>query len=141
MWHPEFDQRLRSWYDLRQHCQKIPLEPCLLSINDWWMQAPWRPYYLHWDDIETWPDPWELLADNIFCDLARALGIMYTIMLMQREDTPNPALAQGQDCNLVLVQDGKYILNWGHGRLLNIASADIKILKKIDSSQLQHLLS
>jgi hypothetical protein len=140
MWPGTFEERLPEWRRLRDQSTEQDLESALQSINDWWQHTPWRPYYLHWDDQKTWPDPWSLLADDVYCDLARALGILYTIMLMERKDVVAVELVQTEESNLVLVNKGKYILNWGLGELLNIDSADIKIKKRLDSEAVRHLL-
>lgn len=141
MWPATFQDRLIEWYHLRQQCSKGPLEQCLLTINDWWFQSPWRPYYLHWDDRQTWPTPWDLLADNVFCDLARALGILYTIMMVEHPEVGKLELTQCDQSNLVLVNDGKCILNWSQGEILNITSTKINILHRLDSGVLHHLMS
>jgi len=140
MWCANYQDRLLQWADLREQCRGQGIEQALISINDWWLQSPWQPYYLHWDDSQTWPDPWDLLSDNVFCGLARALGIVYTIMLMEHKKIHEVSLIQTQDDNLVQVNSGKYILNWTAGELLNIRSANITIKKRIDSTKLQHLL-
>jgi hypothetical protein len=140
MWLAQFEDRLQDWYDLRFRCAQQPLDTCLVDINRWWFAAPWRPYYLHWDDHPTWPGPWDLLADNVYCDLARAAGIVYTILLLDRTDTGMIEIADTDRGNLVLVQGGKYILNWEPDEVLNINSTNIVINKSLDSSKLVHLL-
>lgn len=83
--------------------------------------VPWRPYHLHWDDFATWPDPWELLSDNIYCDVARGLGIMYTISLLDRADFADAELVlTDEGHNLVQVCQTKYILNWDQDTVVNI---------------------
>jgi hypothetical protein len=135
VWPDRYEDRLAAWCRLRQDNQTNSLEQALLNINDWWQQCPWIPYYLHWDDMEQWPDPWDLLADNYFCSLAKALGIVYTIHMLSRPDITCTELAANTDSadNLVLVNKGKYILNWEAGRLLNITSPEINITRSIDS--------
>ena len=135
MWPDRYEDRLAAWCQLRQDNQTNSLEQALLNINDWWQQCPWIPYYLHWDDMEQWPDPWDLLADNYFCSLAKALGIVYTIHMLSRPDITCTELATNADSadNLVLVNKGKYILNWEAGQLLNITSPEINITRSIDS--------
>lgn len=140
MWLPHFEDRLQDWYDLRFHCTNQPLDACLADINRWWFAAPWRPYYLHWDDHPTWPGPWDLLADNVYCDLARAAGIVYTIMLLDRKDIGIIEISDTDRGNLVLIDRGKYILNWEPGEVLNISSTNIVVNKSLDSSKLVHLL-
>lgn len=135
MWPTRYEDRLSQWHQLRQDNQTNDLETALLAINDWWQQCPWTPYYLHWDDLEQWPDPWDLLSDNHFCSLAKALGIVYTLHMISRSDITCTELAvNGSSAdNLVLINKGKYILNWEAGQLLNITSPEINIIRSIDS--------
>ena len=120
MWPATFAARLKSWNLLRDRCQNLPLESAADEINSWWFRAPWRPYYLHWDDQATWPDPWQLLSDDVYCDLARALGIVYTISLLDRADMAPATLVLTEDgSNLVLIAKEKYILNWEAEQIVN----------------------
>ena len=140
MWPTQFEARLKGWNDLRSICVNLDTDDCLQKINRFWMNTPWQPYYLHWDDQKTWPDPWQLLSDNVYCDLARSLGIVYTILLLERTDTGSAEIAETDRGNLVLVGGGKYILNWDPDEILNNPSTEIKITRKLDSSKLVHLL-
>jgi hypothetical protein len=120
MWPVTFDSRLQAWIELRSCCQSLDLENALTAINRWWFNTPWQPYYLHWDDQADWPDPWQLLSDNVYCDLARSLGILYTISLLERADMADAELVLADDgSNLVLVAKEKYILNWNKDSIVN----------------------
>jgi hypothetical protein len=125
MWPTTFDARLTSWTQLRDHCQTLPLESALAAINAWWFNAPWQPYYLHWDDQPSWPDPWQLLSDNVYCDLARGLGIVYTISMLDRADmAPTTLILTKDGSNLVQVTKEKYILNWEAECIVNTNRVD-----------------
>jgi hypothetical protein len=131
MWPITFAIRLESWNDLRERCQTLPIEQALDAINSWWFAVPWRPYYLHWDDQANWPDPWQLLSDNHYCDLARGLGILYTITLLDRADLNDATLVLTESGdNLVLVAKSKYILNWDRGTIVNTIQA-VNIKKQL----------
>jgi hypothetical protein len=136
IWPNRYEDRLSRWLRLREDNRDNDLETALLNINDWWQQPPWVPYYLHWDDMEDWPDPWDLLADNHFCSVAKALGIVYTLHMISRPDITTLQMAVNRDSadNLVLVNEGKYILNWTQGQLVNITSPNINIIRAVDSS-------
>ena len=124
MWPVDFADRLESWNTLRNQVQNLPTEKTLELINHWWFDVPWRPYYLHWDDLSNWPDPWQLLSDNHYCDLARALGILYTITLLNRTDLSDATLVLTETGdNLVLVAKSKYILNWDRDTIVNTIQA------------------
>ena len=84
------------------------------------MSTPWTAYHLHWDDQCQWPDPWQMLQDNVFCGLARALGISYTVGMLDRADLTDAVLAECDGDNLVLIQQAKYVLNWDRDSIVNI---------------------
>ena len=131
MWPATFSARLESWNALRDSCANLPLDQALATINEWWFNVPWKPYYLHWDDQQDWPDPWQLLSDNIFCDLARGLGILYTITLLDRADLTSARLVlTDSGDNLVSVSKEKYILNWDRDTIVN-TNQEVKIKKQL----------
>ena len=119
MWCQTFEQRLAAWNSLRDRVRDQSKPDALREINAWWQQTPWRAYHLHWDDRRDWPDPWQLLSDNIYCDLARGLGILYTITVLDRDDMQDAELIETEQGNLVQLEGGKYILNWGRDLGLN----------------------
>ena len=137
MWPVTFSDRLAAWADLRSQCQSLDLESALSTINDWWFTTPWQPYYLHWDDQPKWPDPWQLLSDNVYCDLARGLGILYTVSLLDRADMADAELVLAEDgSNLVLVAKEKYILNWNRDLIVN-THQEVKTIRKLKQHQIK----
>jgi hypothetical protein len=132
MWPTQFERRLESWNNLRQTAKQLPTNGCLQQINAWWQSSPWVPYHLHWDDRPTWPDPWQLLSDNVYCDLAKALGIMYTLVLIDRPEFANARLIETENSNLVQIDQGKYILNWGRDIVLNNNLEQTTIRNSVD---------
>ena len=138
MWPKTFQLRLDAWANLRQQIQNDNAEQALIKINQWWFQTPWRAYHLHWDDRETWPDPWELLSDNLYCDVARGLGILYTISLLDHADLTDAELVSTDSGdNLVLVAKRKYILNWSPDTVVN-TNHKLEINKRLTQSQVQN---
>lgn len=141
MWPKNYTVRLQEWVALRDRISsESDVATALASINSWWFRTPWCPFHIHWDDHKEWPNPWELLSDNIYCELARGLGIMYTIMMIDRNDIVDPCLVQTDEYNLVLIDDGKYILNWSADEILNIDSQPLNIKKVLHPTDLSHLL-
>ena len=120
MWPKVYQDRLSEWYALRVRCHNLALESCLAAVNQWWFATPWCAYSLHWDDRDLWPDPWQLLEEPRLCPLARGLGIMYTLAMLDREDFNDARLTERADNNLVLVHKEKYILNWYPDQIVNI---------------------
>ena len=137
MWLDRFEDRLKSWSDLRSHCEELSLEQALDHIANWWGHAPRVNHAIHWNDQSNWPDPWDLLADNSYCELAIALGMSYTINMLEKFDcTVEIAQAtddQGSEYNLVLVDNGKYILNYDPWEVVSKEQFKFKITKTIDA--------
>ena len=117
-WYNSFSDRLSAWAHLRSNLS-TDTERALSDINQWWLRTPWTAYYLHWDDRAEWPDPWQLLSDNVYCDLARGLGILYTLAMIDRPDITDAVLAETDQTNLVLVNNEKYILNYFTDTIVN----------------------
>ena len=70
------------------------------------------------------------MSDNIYCDLARGLGILYTISLLDRADLTSAKLVlTDEGTNLVLVEKEKYILNWDQDNVVNTFQ-EVKIKKQ-----------
>ena len=132
----KFEDRLVQWNHLRENNQSNELETALLAINDWWQLLPLDSHYLHWDDVDRWPDPWDLLADNIFCSVTKSLGIVYTLHMINRSEINDLQFVQTKEGdNLVRVNQGKYILNWAPGEMLNTSTAQkIQITQMMDAS-------
>ena len=120
MWPKQFGDRLAAWNQLRNQSLAQPVDQALASINAWWFDTPWIPYHLHWDERDKWPDPWQLLEDNIYCPLARGLGILYTIAIINHPDIDSAELTEVDSDNLVLIDKKKYILNWDRHEIVNI---------------------
>jgi hypothetical protein len=137
MWPKTFAERLESWAQLREQASTADAETALAAINSWWFQTPWRAYHLHWDDQAVWPDPWQLLSDDLYCPLARGLGILYTITMLDRPDLQDAVLAEVDSDNLVLVAKKKYILNWDPEQMLNITLGHFKSHHSITQEQIQ----
>jgi hypothetical protein len=90
-----------------------------------WASAPTRNY-LTQDDQSNWPDPWTLISDNCYCDVAVALGIFYTLYLSNYPQKESLRLVgyrlrkNHKEYNLVVCEEEKYVLNYDWGHVVNI---------------------
>jgi hypothetical protein len=74
--------KLRTWKEFRQ-----ALETSITPLEDvavYWSRAPFVNPYLDPNNPSSWPDPWQLILDGKFDELAIALGICYTLTLTER---------------------------------------------------------
>jgi hypothetical protein len=141
MWETSYQARLADWCQLRAQAATAEPAQALLAINDWWARAPMVNRTIAWDNTQVWPDPWNLLINDGYCDLAKALGIVYTIMLLDVTLYTDLTIICVDRDNLVQVDSGKYILNWAPSELLNIQSVTGTVTHSISSTELQRFLT
>lgn len=130
----DFQTRLKEWHSLRNSLAGADIKDICIEVDRFWQQSPIMNHYLHPVDIPTWPDPWQLLNDNLYCPYARALGMMYTLIMLGIKDVD---LVRATDYNsidvvLVLVDSAKYILNYWPGTVVNNKLADFDLVNKYD---------
>jgi len=143
IWTMQPHERLRWWHQFRDKISMKSLEEAVWETNHLWSYSPFVNRYLHWDYIEEWPNPWELLYDNYYCDLARALGIVSTLYLSKHKPSIEIAIyldkLSKDYYNLALVDGGKYVCNLIHDEVVNIKqiSKNLERVKTITTSQLK----
>lgn len=80
-----YEERLKLWSQFRQE-----LETSHDPFNDvirFYQEAPSSRLQVNpWDPV-TWPNPWELLNENLYCDFSRVLGMCYSLQLTDRFKT------------------------------------------------------
>lgn len=134
----DFPAKLKYWVNLRKECTDLDTMNRCIAIDNFWQNVPLVNHYLHPDFIKDWPNPWELLNDNTYCYYARALGMIYTLLLLGNKDVE---LVEAVDDNnnevvLVLVDKSKYVLNYWPNMVVNSHITDFKIKKSLDISPL-----
>lgn len=135
----DYIQRLKSWNELRASLvDKDALTICA-AVNDYWLACKLEKYYLHPVDIPDWPTPWQLINDHIYCRYARALGIIYSLLLLGIEDVDLVDVIYDNNENIpvVLVNNAKYLLNYQDDELLNSFSSNYTITRKYDIQALK----
>ena len=137
-----YDSRLRSWYELRTAVESLDTKNKCIEIDKWWQKAPLVNHYLHILDNETWPGPWDLLVENTYCTVARALGICYTLSLVGISDIKMVEATDkmGEDLVLVLVDNAKYILNYWPDTVISNNSIDFTVKRNINITDLNKKL-
>lgn len=134
----DYESRLRSWSRLRSELSQSSLQNICIAVDKFWQCAPINNHYLHPDYIQDWPDPWTLLYDNNYCTYSRALGMIYSLLLL---DTKKIELVEAKDDNsnevvLVLVNDAKYVLNYWPDTVVNNLVTDFEITRTLNINPL-----
>ena len=119
-----------------------PFEQALQDTQHLWCYAPYVAHYLTTDHVENWPGPWELLYENYYCDLAKALGIVYTLYLCDHKPEMEIRVynepSTKEQYNLVFIERGKYVLNLVHDEVVNKqqVSTELKLVRTLSAEEL-----
>ena len=135
----DYYTRLREWFKLKENLNGKDLSTICIEVDRFWQRVPISTYYLHPDDIEQWPNPWELINDNNYCYYGRALGMVYTLLLLGVKDIDFVEAIDDNRENvvLVLVDNAKYVLNYWPDSVVNTSLPDFTITKNINISSLK----
>lgn len=76
------DDRIKIWREFRDALEtsNTPFQ----DIAEFWSLAPFVNPYLNPQNPSEWPDPWHLILEGKYDDLAISLGMLYTLKLTQR---------------------------------------------------------
>ena len=117
--------RLTHWKNFRSQLNLLSFEKALIATEQFWQLCPFTPFYLDVEKPDTWPNPWELLTENYYCDLAKVLGIVYTLHLTDHKNNLDPEIhvyynsQTKHDYHIAYFCHGKYVLNLVEGEIVN----------------------
>lgn len=101
-----FEKRLADWQDFRKALESDddPLRTVIAKYDN----APFTRIQADPWDKKTWPTPWEIIDQNLYCDFVKILAICYSLQLTTR--------FSGSSFEINIVQDKeksltKYTLN------------------------------
>jgi len=117
MFNLSVDERLTEWANHRRHLDSI--DNPLQEVWDFWHQAPFIPHNRNIDQYyqQSWPSPWEIIAENKYDDFTKALMIGWTLKLTKKYQNSKIELrtlvdnARSREYNLIYV-DEKWVINY-----------------------------
>jgi hypothetical protein len=128
-------QRIEKWKEFRDALEtsETPFE----DVVNLWSKAPFVNKYLNPYNYTSWPNPWELLVDGKFDELALVIGMTYTIKLTERFKNSNIKIClvpDTKDITYFLIVDDRYVLNYEYRKILlidQITNVNGTILRQI----------
>jgi hypothetical protein len=82
MFDKKFEDRMRLWSEFRSTLETSN-DP-YSAVIEFYKRAPLVSIQADPWDQKTWPDPWELLYDNQYCNFCKLLGICYSLQLTDK---------------------------------------------------------
>jgi hypothetical protein len=130
------NERLTSWKQFRDTLEvsTSPFE----DVVELWSHAPFVSAFINPHTPESWPDPWHLIIDGKFDDLAIVLGMLYTLKLTKRFRNAEFVIHMDESENKTpsywLVINGKYVLNYYFKEVItveNLPKSSTSILQPV----------
>ena len=82
MFDKDYFTRVKIWRNFRIDLESS--ENPLIDVIYFWNTVPISAIAADPYDKETWPNPWELLKENTYCEFTKILAIYYTLQLTDR---------------------------------------------------------
>ena len=105
----KYEERLGLWRQLRDSLETSD-QPFNLLVK-FWEDAPVVNIAADPYDQETWPDPWEMIKENCYCDFVKLLAYCYSLQLTTRFSQSQFEIhilynkQRSERCYLLLVDD------------------------------------
>lgn len=84
----QFENRLAEWKKLR-----IVLGQSSSPVSDaisFWNNVPTAKRNIDPYDQSTWPDPWEMIEENSYCEFTKLLAVAYTLVFTSHFEDCEP---------------------------------------------------
>lgn len=117
MFNRSFEERLTAWIELRKGLahSNTPLE----DVWEFWKAAPFIPHNRNVDPYyqQSWPSPWEIIAENKYDEFTKALMIAWTLKLTEKFSNSHIEiktlvdLSRAREYNIVYI-DNNLVLNY-----------------------------
>ncbi len=139
VWQMSSDQRLKEWRVFRNEILEIDDDIKVLKlVADWWKLAPISTRAIDVYDDSTWPNPWDLIHKGELDENAIALGMCYTLQLIDWPCTLQ--LIQDNEQNeikLIILVDDEHVLNYTYNEVIdNTTISHCSIINQWESSDL-----
>ncbi len=110
---------MAQWKTVRTQLKEKSEQEQLQSVVDFWMKAPLKKMAYDPERLDEYPSPWDMMTDNDWCQNSIAIGMDFTLRLGGWDaDRLQIKMIRDYDLSvqqLVLVVDGKYVLNYEYG--------------------------
>ena len=115
MFDKKYEDRLVTWAKFRDELEEA--EDPFRLVRDFYNKAPLVSIYTDPWTPSMWPDPWELIEENKYCDFCIVLGMCYSLQLTERFKGSTFEIhicidRANSDMLYLLIIDDKYVLGY-----------------------------
>jgi hypothetical protein len=117
-WLGKPEERILSIRKFRKYIDTISFDQAVKLTQNNWINSP-KINNLQFDitEVDSWPTPWELFSNSVFCQNSQILGAFYTLILSKHIET--------HSIELIIVDD---VINGVNGAIV-LDKSPLKIIK------------
>lgn len=127
-------ERLSQWKLVRTEIKSKPDLEQLQTIADFWAKAPLSTMAYDPEALDTYPTPWDMINENDWCQNSVAVGMDFTLRLSGwSADRLQILMLRDYDRSiqkLVVLVDGKYLLNYEYGSVSELPTTNYDVLDR-----------
>ena len=82
MYNKKYEERLAIWSNFRSSLEDS--NSPFLDVVEFYASAPKTRYTVDPWGQSTWPDPWQLLEENLYCEFSVVLGMCFSLQLTDK---------------------------------------------------------
>lgn len=135
------EERISKWKEFRDEIRSNDEEELLNKVAEFFADVPVSTRYIDFYTPSSWPTPWEILYDKLFCPNSVSLLVYHTLaLILDYERVEIILIEDDKDRFLVPIVDKKYILNYILGEISNIQDfPKIEIIQSFLSEEIERL--
>lgn len=130
------NDRLTEWKRFRDQLENSTSP--LSDVANYWAKAPFVNNYLDPFNPSSWPDPWHIVLDGKFDNLAICLGMLYTLKLTNRFIDTKCEIHMSMLPN---INTQNYFLVVDKQSILNLEYSDVVDISRLEGVQTRELWS
>ena len=122
MFEKNYEDRFLIWAKFREELDEA--EDPFRLVQEFYNKAPLSSMYTDPWDNSTWPDPWQLVEENKYCEFGIVLGMCYSLQLTERFNHSTFEIhiyvdQEKSDMQYLLIVDNTYVLGYDRGAVLH----------------------
>lgn len=130
IWNLPTEARLVLWRNFRKTLECKDLEAAAQASAEWWAKIPMQeasPNVSTFWATDTWPDPWNLMADGPLDHTQTSVAIAYTLWMtapLESRERIQLGVLNSQERRqilLVVVIDNKWLINYNSGKVIDMS--------------------
>lgn len=134
-------ERISEWRLFRESISELSIPSKVDCTVDFFKSLPVSSRRIDFYSPETWPSPWEIFAESLFCKSSITLLFYYTLTIVEPDiNIELEVIDDGEDMYIVPVWENEYILNYIPGKIIDRKSAtDLTYKQLIDKREIRKL--